>query len=35
MQEMHVSIMEFWKDRKAIRAAATAVIGQESGGGNI
>lgn len=33
MKEMHVSITEFWKDRKAIRAAATAVIGQESGGG--
>ena len=35
MQELHISIAEFWKDRKAIKAAATTIIGQESGGGGI
>lgn len=32
-REDHVAVTEFWKDRKAIRAAATAVIRRESCGG--
>lgn len=34
-REDRVAVTEFWKDRKAIRAATTAVIRRESCGGGI
>ena len=34
-REDHVAVTEFWKDRKAIRAATTAAIRRESCGGGI
>lgn len=33
MQEMHVSVIDFWKDRRAIREAATAAMERKFRGG--